>query len=288
MKNILVTLFVLGSFSQGIAQIRISEIDGEIHPKAMLQIDSQKGMILPTAEDITKFPNYDVAESDLFQNDTDMEGMLMYNKEDKKLYIFDGDTWLPSNAKSPNADHKISLLTSNHPDITKVNILNISTLDPVPFNLFYKKNEEDVNEAKIIGMDLVDSDGYAETYEFTESGWYKINPSIMIKSGGGLTVGNIDAVVVLRASFVNDPENASNPYNKWWSVMQHDFSLQGLLVSVGGGNKAMNFEYVRHFNAGDRIRFELGIRNPDGLSVGAGITYLCNNPNTFLYIEKLD
>lgn len=281
-------LAALCMYSIAFTQVRISENEGEIHPKAMLQIDSQKGMILPAAEDFREFPNYDVTESDYFKNDPDMEGMLMFNKEDKKLYIFDGDSWLPSNAKSPNADHKISLLTSNHPDITKVNIINISTRDAVPFNRFYKKNEEDVNEANIIGMDLVDDDGFAETYEFTEPSWYKINPSIMIKSGGGLTVGNIDAVVVLRASFVNDPENASNPYNKWWSVMQHDFSLEGLLVSVGGGNKAMNFEYVRHFNAGDRIKFELGIRNPDGLTVGAGITYLCNNPNTFLYIEKLD
>lgn len=287
MKNILM-LAALCMYSIAFTQVRISENEGEIHPKAMLQIDSQKGMILPAAEDFREFPNYDVTESDYFKNDPDMEGMLMFNKEDKKLYIFDGDSWLPSNAKSPNADHKISLLTSNHPDITKVNIINISTRDAVPFNRFYKKNEEDVNEANIIGMDLVDDDGFAETYEFTEPSWYKINPSIMIKSGGGLTVGNIDAVVVLRASFVNDPENASNPYNKWWSVMQHDFSLEGLLVSVGGGNKAMNFEYVRHFNAGDRIKFELGIRNPDGLTVGAGITYLCNNPNTFLYIEKLD
>lgn len=286
MKNILM-LAALCIYSIAFTQVRISENEGEIHPKAMLQIDSQKGMILPAAEDFTKFPNYDVTESDYFKNDPDMEGMLIFNKEDKKLYIFDGDSWLPSNAKSPNADHKISLLTSTHPDITKVSIINISTRDAVPFNRFYKKNEEDVNEANIIGMDL-DDNGYAETYEFTESGWYKINPSIMIKSGGGLSVGNIDAVVVLRASFVNDPENASNPYNKWWSVMQHDFSLQGLLVSAGGGNKAMNFEYVRHFNAGDRIKFELGIRNPDGLTVGGGITYLCNNPNTFLYIEKLD
>jgi hypothetical protein len=288
MKNILVTLFILGFYFQGIAQIRISETEGEIHPRALLEIDSNKGVILPLAENFTQFPNYNENELDLFSDDPSLEGMLLYNKEEKKLFIYDGESWIPSNAKSHRAENKITLLRSTAADITKVNILNISTRDAIPFNLYQVINDKNVNNANIIPLDLEGNDGYADTFQISESGWYKINPSIMIKSGGGLTVGNIDAIAVLNASFVNDPDNSSSPYSKWWAIMQHDFSLEGLLISVGGGNKAMNFEYVRHFDAGDRIRFEIGIRNPDGLSVGSGITYMCSNSNSFLYIEKLD
>lgn len=281
------TAILLSLSMIGFSQLRISENQGEIHPKALLEIDSNKGVILPSAENFTEFPNYDATEPDLFIDDESMQGMLIFNKEDKKLYLFDGESWLPSNAKSHRAENSISYLHSTHPDITKVNILNISTRDVVPFNSFHLIDNEAVNNANVLAMDL-DGDSYAETYEFLESGWYRINPSIMIKSGGGLSVGNIDAIILLQASLADDPQNATNPYSTWWALMQQDFSLQGLLISAGGGNKAMNFEYVRKFNQGDRIKFEVGIRNPDGLSVGSGITYMCSNPNTFLYIEKLD
>jgi hypothetical protein len=290
MKKIIYSFILLGIFTNGFAQLRISDKNkeeggGNIHPRAILEIDSHKGIILPIANNLTEFPNYSPDEHDLFEDDDEMDGMLLFNKADKKLYLFDGENWIPSNAKSHRAENDISFLRSTHEDIIKINILNISTRDVVPFDQFYSIGTKVVNNANVIALDT-DNDNYADSYEFVESGWYKINPSIMIKSGGGLSVGNIDAVVVLRASFVNDPDNSN--YDTWWAVMQHDFSLQGLLVSVGGGNKAMNFEMVREFKAGDRIKFEVGLRNPDGLTVGSGITYMCSDPNTFLYIEKLD
>jgi len=273
--------------NKSFAQIRISENSGTIHTRAILEIDSDKGVILPSAEDFEKFPNYSTAQKDFYIDDEQMQGMLIFNKDDKRLYLFDGDIWLPSNAKNPKSENEISLLRSTGSDIVVTTVLNISTTNVVPFNQFQSLYGGVVNNANVTAIDQVASDGLADTYQITQTGWYKINPSIEVKNSGGISLGNNDATVVLKASFVNDPANSSTPYSKWWAVMQHNFSLTGLLISGDGLSKVMNFEYVRHFNAGDRFRVEVGIRNPGGLAAGAGITYECNNEHTFLYIEKL-
>lgn len=272
------TLGLISFFNLGNAQVLISEEEGSVHEKAILQIDSHKGIMLPAADDFSKFPNYSESEPDLFTDDKTMEGMLMFNKADQKLYVFDGENWYPSNALTHRSKNQISLLKSTAEDIVKVIVLNITDRDIIPFNTFSQISDIPINNAY-----LEASEGDAEgTYKFTQSGWYKINPSIMVKSGGGVSVGNIEAVAILSASFKN-----GNNYSDWWVLMQHDFTMEGLLVTVGG-SKAMNFEYVRYFNAGDKIKLEVSIRNTTGAAVGAGVTFLCNHNNTFLYVEKLD
>ncbi|MDK7674201.1 hypothetical protein QP547_00035 [Weeksella virosa] len=45
---------------------------------------------------------------------------------------------------------------------------------------------------------------------------------------------------------------------------------------------------VKQFGAGTKIRFRVGLKADTGLAVGAGVTFVMNDPDTFIYIEKLD
>lgn len=262
------------------SQIVISDTPKDPHPNALLEIDSDKGVLLPSVNNFTELPLYTTNESDFFLDDPSMEGMLVYNKEDHTLYKYDGYTWMPSYVKSFKNNENSTLLTSTYGDIVKLNILNISTTDIVPFNQVQTIYGKPINNANIEFVDE-DNDSIYESYRFTETGWYIINPSITVASGGGLSVGNLDVNVILKAKFANENND------KWWAIMQIDYSLQGLLVSVNGGEKAVNASIMKKFYAGDIIRFEIGLRNPDGLTVGSGVTYKCTSPNSFLFIHKL-
>lgn len=45
---------------------------------------------------------------------------------------------------------------------------------------------------------------------------------------------------------------------------------------------------VKQFDAGTKIRFRVGLKADTGLAVGAGVTFVMNDADTFIYIEKLD
>jgi hypothetical protein len=79
------------------SQVLISKTGGSPHPNALLDIkDSSKGLILTKTNNIGNFPLYNASAEDHFDDLLALEGTLLYNKEDKQYYKYDGTVWIPT------------------------------------------------------------------------------------------------------------------------------------------------------------------------------------------------
>ncbi|WP_068598902.1 hypothetical protein [Vaginella massiliensis] len=64
--------------------------------------------------------------------------------------------------------------------------------------------------------------------------------------------------------------------------------MDGLVITVGKRDMVNSFTIDKSFKANDKIRLDLGLKPDTGLTVGVGATYIPSDPDTFIYIEKLD
>ncbi|SFN58110.1 hypothetical protein SAMN05421594_3374 [Chryseobacterium oleae] len=55
--------------------------------------DEKKALILPATNDNTTLPQYNVLQTDGYNNDPTMEGMLMYDKKAQITKVYDGSSW---------------------------------------------------------------------------------------------------------------------------------------------------------------------------------------------------
>ncbi|MDR6465337.1 hypothetical protein [Chryseobacterium sediminis] len=79
------------------SQVLISQTAGSPHINALLDIkDPAKGLILTKTNSIGSFPLYNAAVEDHFDDLPSLEGALLYNKEDKQYYKYDGTVWIPA------------------------------------------------------------------------------------------------------------------------------------------------------------------------------------------------
>ena len=85
------------------AQVGVSTEN--IHGQAVLDIKNSAGEMIdpneskalkfPSVDNTTQLPLYNSGASDLFDDDPTMKGMLMYVKDKKELYFYNGQRWLP-------------------------------------------------------------------------------------------------------------------------------------------------------------------------------------------------
>ncbi|MEF9478701.1 hypothetical protein OWR28_14240 [Chryseobacterium sp. 1B4] len=79
------------------SQVLISKTGGSPHVNALLDIkDPAKGLILTKTNSIGNFPLYNASAEDHFDDLPALEGALLYNKEDKQYYKYDGTVWIPA------------------------------------------------------------------------------------------------------------------------------------------------------------------------------------------------
>lgn len=79
------------------AQVLISTNGGSPHTNALVDIKNPlKGVIFTQANTISTFPLFNAATDDLFDDSFLLEGALLYNKEDRQYYKYDGTVWLPA------------------------------------------------------------------------------------------------------------------------------------------------------------------------------------------------
>lgn len=265
-------LLLIGTISFG--QVKIGN-SNDTHPKALLEIESNgKGLLLPRVEKISDLPNYNPSAPDLYDNNPDDSGMLVYVIEENELMKYDGYKWLRANEKSILNYKNISVIASASADVVVANILGITQRPILKFNVLKNIDNNIVNN-----LDLeVDSEG---SVVIKKDGYYRLNPSVKTKSAGGLSVGNSATILSLQALYKNNAEGG------WKKIHENSYLLAGLVVTAGTGNSVNSFSIVKYFRVGDKIRLKAGIQ-ADGLTVGTGVTFLMSDQDTFFYIEKLD
>lgn len=253
------------------AQLIIGGDTDNPHPHALLQIESDgRGFILPSVEQRNQLPNVDPITGDHVANPND-DGVVIYSKEDKDLVRFDGNKWENASRKTLLGSRNISILSSNQEDITAVNIIGITSYKTLNFNI-----DNDLSKYSVNNLNLIL--GPEGEIIFPKEGIYRLSVSVKGKSSGGLSVGNTATVLALRGNFGND----------WVDLQQHEYLMGGLLVSAGKRDMVNSFTIDRRFKANDKIRLQLGIKADTGLAVGVGATFVPSDPDTFIYIEKLD
>ncbi|OFM82636.1 hypothetical protein [Weeksella sp. HMSC059D05] len=254
------------------AQVVIGGDTDNPHPHALLQIQSDgRGVIMPSVEQRNQLPNVDPVTGDYIVNPND-DGLVMYSKEEKDIMRFDGEKWESASKRSLRGSKNISLLSSDKEDVTLVSVLGITAYKTLIFNV-----DNDLQNYKInnLGLVLSEEDG---SITFPNEGIYRVSVSVKSSTGGGLSVGNLASILNLEVLVDED----------WLTLGANDYLFAGLLVSAQKRDSTNSFNMVKQFDAGTKIRFRVGLKADTGLAVGAGVTFVMNDPDTFIYIEKLD
>lgn len=259
----------------GYAQVKIG-FDKEIHPHALLDVESVgKGILLPNVKEDIELPGYDESSPTSYIKNLKNQGLILYHQGRKDVLKFDGYRWISASQKSILNYKNVSLFTSDRPNEVVANVLAITSR---PVLIFNKTNDIENNSINHLNLKYTNNG----EIEFIEDGYYKINPSIRIKGAGGLSVGNASTIISLQAIF----GQAIN--NGWQKIHENSFRLDGLVITAGDTNSTNSFSIVKYFKKGDKIRIKAGIQASDGLSLGTGVTYVLNDKNTFLFIEKIN
>lgn len=227
--NILST-FVLGLiFAQ--AQVAIGEGDITPHEKSILTIinpgnsaTTSKGLILPAVEKYEDLPLYNPSQLDFFDDDPQMEGLILYVKEqnEDRAFYYNGKTWVDAFSQKTRIKTRVSLNpetpNENLPKTTCV-LVACEKVD-IPF---FKFSEEDVDELRIL-------DHATQKIRIRNSGLYRIQVSIAFRSSGvhvtppqisiqalkneeivGQAIANMNTLLISG----NAPMTASATFNIW-------------------------------------------------------------------------
>ncbi|WP_160137129.1 hypothetical protein [Chryseobacterium sp. c4a] len=276
-KTITLNVFIATAVNTlGFAQVKMGKRPEIIHPRAALQVEhTTKGIMLPVVDNHTQLPNYNAAQSDLYDNKPEDNGLVFYNKEIKDVVKYDGYRWISATERSIKNYKNVSILGSNASDVSVANVLGITGRPTLLFNIL---NDFDRNNVNNLGV-TVNANG---EITIPADGFYRINPSIKSSSAGGLSVGNAATIISLQALYANATGEG------WQKIHENSFLLYGLLVTAGSANSVNNFSTTKYLHAGDQIRLRAGIQADTGLNVGAGVNFKMNDKDTFIYIEKLN
>lgn len=255
------------------AQVKIGS-NNDIHPKALLDIENinNKGVILPKVIDDRNLPNYNPLEVDSYVNNPNDNGLLIYSRENKDVMKFDGYKWMKANEKSILNYKNLSIISSSNSNQTVANVLGITGRPVLNFNV-----SSNIDNNSINNLNLIINEG---EIEIIRDGYYLINPSVKINSAGGLSVGNNSVVLSLQALY--------DPQGSWQKIYENYYLLTGLVVTAGSSNSVNSFSVIKYLKKNTKIRIKGGIQAEQGLNLGSGVTFVMNDRDTFLYIEKLD
>ncbi len=233
------------------------------HKKAALHIiDMNKGLILPKTLNQTTLPLYNESEAD-----ETMEGMLIYNEEEKGVYIYNGEKWRKMETSSP-ATGVFSATKDGDTQVFACLVLACTPVNPITFN-----NDVSLENRSSTTYDISNmynpSTGIATVQE---DGYYLINVGVGVVSNVSVSLGNSYTNIQLQLSV---QEGAYQPI----AETKPRFDVLGLFNrSVGQISKSV---YLRK---GDRVKVVSSLN----LSVSLGIYNISTDPlETYFEMIKL-
>lgn len=227
-----------------------------------------KGMMIPTVENATELPLYNVSESDLYTDDQTMEGMVMYQKDIQRVVVYDGEKWKPMlYEKTHNRSSRFSM---NASDLYRPRIACVLVgcgKEDVPFGLY--NNQDDYDELDILDSSGTVNDGF-NNFTIKESGFYSILVSMKVKTSGL----HVTPPVISFQGIKND-----------YVLARNDVELNEVILITAGANRTGSMEFVGMFNKGDKFKIQV--------SAGVAILTVADvytvepEDQTFISIEKL-
>lgn len=273
MKYIFLVLILTTSFSY--AQVGI----GSATPNSNTLLDvkfEKKGVIFTqNSTDYTSFPLYNSSNFDLFDDDETLEGALIFNKQDKQYYKYDGRSWNP--AKQVTAVQ--NPLASRMRSTGSVSILclqfAIANLciagDAVPVGT----QAENPNEVLIDNLEVQGSDTTIQ-----ESGLYVVVGSIGF-SGGVLQCG------FGQVRYQSNIE-VQYPGNNNWITVSTMSNYNGSFIIDLDGEKNSSASLSMYLPTGAKLRLKPSVKSPALTCGGLGAYNSSDNHiQTYLGVQLI-
>lgn len=203
------------------------------HSSAMLHLVNQNeaaasAMGMPLAANAQELPFFDPSQPDLYTDNPDLEGMLMYQEDQKLVKVYDGQKW--TNAFSVE-----------NPNLTRVRVAsnyNISTTGG-PLNFTWLNDHAN---GFIDFMNLKTGVTGANVFKMRQTGVYRINIILEI---------NLTNTNLLATAFVNDSYRFALKFN----------------VRSGGTTQVANYEFTMLLKQGEEVRFDVSSENSQGFTI---------------------
>ncbi|MCW3160487.1 hypothetical protein [Chryseobacterium oryctis] len=230
---------------------------------------NSKGLIIPVINNESELPLYNSSIGDNFENEEAMQGMLMYQKDVKRVMYYDGNLWQPTfyeiGGRTTRASMDPATLEANYPSVTCV-LIGCGEKD-VPFGFYNSTLDSDK-------LGIIDPQGVINTnfsnFTFKESGLYKILISLKVKTSGV----HVSPPVISFRALKNDNIIARN-----------DVALNEAILVTAGANRVGTMEFMAMFEKGDKLKVQI--------SGGISILTVADNykivptDGTFINIEKM-
>lgn len=297
--KIYVTLTALLAATFFNAQVMISKTAGSAHQNALLDVkDATKGVIFTCSESISNFPLFNNAQEDYFNDEPALEGAILYNKEDKQYYKYDGTTWIPALQLGGWYN---PFLTRRKADNSKTwNCLGVQIPNPFPpftpitvstcsvLALFGSNSKQTISLAPTISRPqllinnlntTMSADGSDNVIQIPQAGLYHISG---VTGFGGFSLGSLGKDATFWVSIDVSYDGGTN-----WSTLAFEETklYGGIFIDLGqGGNKSASVSASVTLPANSRIRLQAAV-NTD--SVISTFSNSVDHRETFVNIQKL-
>ncbi|MGE8432374.1 hypothetical protein [Chryseobacterium joostei] len=228
-----------------------------------------KGMMIPTVNNESELPLYNISDSDRFSNDPTMQGMIMYRKDIQRVVVYDGEKWKPTfyenGGRTTRASMNPATPENNFPSVTCV-LIGCGEKD-VPFGFYNNTLDGDK-------LGIIDPQGTVNSnfnnFTFKESGFYRVLISLKVKTSG---IHVSPPVISFRAL-----KNGS-------VLARNDVSLNEAILITAGANRVGTMEFLAMFDKGDQLKVQVS----GGISIltVADVYKIVPTDGTFINIEKL-
>ncbi|AKK72760.1 hypothetical protein [Chryseobacterium gallinarum] len=254
---------IIGSHSTPSSHSMLTVVNKEDHP------DTSKGMIIPTAETESALPLYNIHQADHFDDDPTMQGMIMYQKDIKRVVVYDGEKWKPTfyedGGRITRASMNPAMPENELPSVACI-LIGCGQKD-VPFGFY--NSTSDIDKLGIIDPQGTVNNNFTN-FTFRESGFYKVLISLKVKTSG---------------LHVSPPTISFRALKNGNVLARNDVSLNEAILITAGANRVGTMEFLAMFDKGDQLKVQVS----GGVSIltVADVYKIIPTDGTFISIEKL-
>lgn len=231
---------------------------------------NSKGIKLPSVKNKTQLPLYNPNEIDFFNDDSTMEGMILYQEDIKRIVVYDGEKWKETLFEDHNKYTNVSLdpklSDSNYPSIGC--FLVGCGSDDVPFDL--TSNDSNLDELGILNQKGTLNSADYSNFTFKESGLYRVIVSLGIKTSGIHVTPPVISIRALKNNYI---------------LARKDIPLNESILITAGANRTGTMEFVGKFSKDDLLKIQ--ISSAISILTVADTYQVRPSKTTYLTIEKL-
>ncbi|MCW3159935.1 hypothetical protein [Chryseobacterium oryctis] len=213
-------------------------------------VDGTKGVILPSSNIYTSFPAYNASVTDLFNDNANLTGSLIYNKNDDQYYKYDGYAWNPAR----------QIQGIYHPKGSRLGISSGISIPCLAFGLGIclalgapeYLAPDDKSEVLVDNLLLKN----ASSVTIKQAGMYDVGAALGFTGGSlGAQAGITEFKLTLQVKYT--------PSSEWETIVSKtNYSI--IFIIDTQGNKTSSFSQTISLPAGAELRVVPGITTISG------------------------